>query len=194
MLVIFAFALYLTFNFVGNFNKLPFLIFVIVRLLLLEGYAFLVLENAFLPIAEYSLGLNKLRELLTIAAGLFRFKVVEFVVPREVVNQRTWTVSCRYELILLSLPRVIVRVSKRLQVLLHQILHFSLSDPEALLGVVFLQQLNKGLINLAGVLHLYNLWASDSEVLLHHLLSNHGLLLLESHVFLHEGILLGISG
>jgi hypothetical protein len=60
----------------------------IVRLLLLEGDALLILQDSLLGVREHNLRLDVLRKLLTVSSRLLCFKIIEFVITCERLHHR----------------------------------------------------------------------------------------------------------
>ena len=148
---------YLLSNFICNFDKHLFLFFVIIRSFLLEWHDLIILEYLLAPLIYLCLCHYELWKFLSLLACLLRFEVVEFVVPRETVNQTEPGFSvARNQLLLLKLAWVWLRVNYCLDIRLNYSLHLPLPSSETLFDIVFLEEVHKRLINLvlADLVHL----------------------------------------
>jgi hypothetical protein len=98
---------------------------------------------------------------------LFCFKIIEFVITCEGFHHRA--AMSGDELALFMLSRMRVRVTQYTYGLFQSILHPALPRAEALLRVVFLQQLNEGLVD-RRVLNFDHLWPLGGQLLSLHFL------------------------
>ena len=87
MLTSVVLVFYLLSNFICNLDKHLLLFFVIIRSLFLERHYFIVLQHLLVPLIYLCLCHYELREFLSLFTSLLCLEVVEFVIPRETVNQ-----------------------------------------------------------------------------------------------------------
>jgi hypothetical protein len=149
MLTSVVLVFYLLSNFICDLDEHLFLFFVIIRSLFLKRPYLIVLQHLLAPLIYLCLCDYELGQFLSLLPRLLRLEVVELVIPRETVNQTVPALTAPlYHLLLLELPLMRPGILDSLDVRLYDPLHLPLPRPEALLHIVFLEQVHKRLVHL----------------------------------------------